>query len=122
MWPITDDQWLPQIQVRELSNRWSSVLLEKFETRQVAPGFKSCMGFFFLQIQAKFMKDNKQILTLMCSPFLKLPHGIAVKIVYKSQHSTKRRTQLVTKDYNFPLVPSRKLTDVNFLISIKADW
>lgn len=46
MWPITNDQWLPQIQVRELSNRWSSVTLEKFEIRQVVAGFNPCAGIF----------------------------------------------------------------------------
>lgn len=46
IWPITDDQWLPRIQVRELRNRWLSVLLEKFEIRQVVAGFEPHVGIF----------------------------------------------------------------------------
>lgn len=65
------------------------LLLEKFAIRQVVAGFKPHKGIF--TNVGKFTKNNKQILTLLCSLLLKPPHGIAGKTVYISRHSTKRK-------------------------------
>lgn len=68
------------------------LLLEKFAIRQVAAGFKPHMGIS--TNAGKFTKNNKQILTLLCSLLLKPPRGIVGKSVYTAQHSTKRKHKI----------------------------